>query len=192
MRKVVFAINITLDGFADHTAVIADDEMHEFYTNLMDKVDVVLMGRNNYQLWESFWPKAATYPGITRSMIDFADKINAVSKIVFSRSLDSVTWKNTVLSKNNIADEVLKLKKQKGKFISAGSLSIASQLTKLGLIDEFWFVIHPIILGKGKQLFEELDIRLNLKLIDTANFKSGVVVLHYQNNVTNLYENGKN
>jgi dihydrofolate reductase len=179
MRKIIFAINITVDGFADHTAVIADDELHDFYSELLDSIDIVLFGRKTYQLMESFWPVADKDPGSTRSMIEYAHKINAKPKIVFSKTLDKVTWNNTRLVKENMIDEVLKLKNKPGKNLSAGSLSIASALAKQGLIDEYWFLIQPIILGKGKHLLSGLKDRIDLVQVDTRTFKSGVVVLHY-------------
>lgn len=94
--------------------------------------------------------------------------------------MKEVTWNNTTLAKNNLADTVLKLKEKRGKNISAGSLSIGSQLLELGLLDEFWFLVHPVILGKGKQLFEDFKKKVDLKLIETKNFQSGVVILHYK------------
>ncbi len=180
MRKVIFSINATIDGFADHTAVIADDELHEFYADLLDTVDVVLFGRKTYELMVNFWPHARDDPRSTKSMIKFADKYNRISKVVFSKTLSEVNWNNTILNKGNMIDEVLKMKIQSGKNISAGSLSIASALAEKHMIDEYWFLVQPIVLGKGKQLFESLNTRLDLKLIDTKNLNSGVVVLHYQ------------
>ncbi len=184
MRKVTFSINITIDGFADHTAVIADDQLHEFYTNLLNDSDTILFGRKTYQLMESFWPAAAENPVSTKSMIEFANKINSISKIVFSKTLDEVSWNNTKLKKENLVEEVLKLKNQNGKNISIGSLSLASNLISHDLIDEFWFLTQPVILGKGKQLFETLDKRVNLRLLDSIIFNSGVAALHYEKNKT--------
>lgn len=180
MRKVIFSINVTIDGYADHTAMIADDELHEFYTGLLDTVDVVLFGRTTYELMAGFWPNAREDPRSTKSIIKFADKFNSISKMVFSKKLNKVNWNNTVLNKGDLIDEVLKMKKQRGKNISAGSLSIASALTEKQLVDEYWFLIHPIILGKGKPLFKDLNRRSNLKLVDTKTLKSGVAVLHYK------------
>ena len=180
MRNVIFAINVTVDGFADHTAVIADDELHEFYADFLDTVDIVLLGRKTYELMASFWPHAGEDPRSTKSIMKFADKYNSIRKMVFSKTLNEVNWNNAVLNKGNMVDEVLKMKKQNGKNISAGSLSIASALSEIQLIDEYWFLVHPIVLGKGKQLFESLNERLSLKLIDTKKLDSGVVVLHYR------------
>lgn len=180
MRKLVFAINITIDGFADHTAGIADDELHDFFTNFLDSIDVSLMGRKTYQLMESYWPKAHEDPNASKSTIDFADKFNAMNKIVFSNTLTEVKWKNSRLASKSLLEVVSGLKNQNGKNISAGSLSIANQLFNASLIDEFWFLIHPVVLGKGKKLFDVLEMKSQLQLIDIKKFNSGVVVLHYK------------
>jgi dihydrofolate reductase len=183
LRKLIFAVNVTIDGFADHTAVIADDELHDFYTNLLSTVDIVLFGRKTYQLLESYWPKAPEDPNATKSMTEFANKINSLPKIVFSKTLDKAGWNNTRLIKGNIIDEVLKLKEQSGKSLSIGGLSIASTFMKHGLIDEYWFLVQPIILGRGKRLFEGITDRISLKLVDEKTFNSGVVVFHYKKNI---------
>lgn len=181
MRKLVFAINITIDGFTDHTAGIADDELHEFFTNFLNTTDVSLMGRKTYQLMESYWPKAHEDPNATKSTIEFADKFNSMNKIVFSNTLKKVKWKNSRLASKSLMEVVSELKNQNGKNISAGSLSIANQLFKANLIDEFWFLVHPVVLGKGNKLFDELDRKSQLQLIDIKKLNSGVVVLHYKN-----------
>jgi dihydrofolate reductase len=180
MRKVIFAINITIDGYADHTAGIVDDELHDFFTNLLKNSDVILFGRKTYKLMEDFWPFAKDDPQSDRSTIEFSEVINSIKKIVFSKTLEKVTWQNSELCKNELVEELIILKKENGKNISVGSLSLASQLVKKNLIDEFYFVVHPIILGKGKHLFEDLNFRQNMKLIDTKKFSSGAIVLHYQ------------
>jgi len=180
MRKVIFAINNTIDGTADHTSVIADDELHDFYSNLLNEADVVLMGRKTYQLMEKFWPAVYDDPRSTKSMLRFADKYNPIKKIIFSRTLTEVKWENSQLAKKDLTGVVSELKKQKGKNIFAGSISIAERLLKLNLIDEFRFVVHPIIAGKGTRLLEGFDQRRDLKLIDIKKFKSGAVALHYQ------------
>ncbi|GAB4293929.1 MAG: dihydrofolate reductase family protein [Ignavibacteriaceae bacterium] len=180
MRKLIFAINITIDGFADHTAAIADDELHDFFTNLLDTVDVSLMGRKTYQLMENYWPKAHEDQNATKSTLDFADKFNAMNKIVFSNSLTEVKWKNSRLASESLLKVVSGLKNQNGKNISAGSLSIAKQLFNENLIDEFWFLIHPVVSGKGKKLFDGLEIKHQLHLVDVSKLNSGVVVLHYK------------
>lgn len=186
MRKIIFAINVTIDGFANHEAVIADDELHDYYTDLLSTVDIVLFGRKTYELLESFWPIAYKDSRSTKSMLRFADKINSIKKIVFSNTLNEVHWRNTSLIKENMIEEISKLKNQSGNNLSIGGLSIASTLTKLGLIDEYFFVVQPIIFGKGKQLFENLNNRVDLKLMDAKVFSSGVVAKHYQKNKQQL------
>lgn len=180
MRKLIFAINVTIDGFADHTAMIADDELHLFFADLLERTDTVLFGRKTYQLMESYWPRAADDPASTEGMKKYAEKINNIQKIVFSHTLDKTGWNNTRLYKGNMTEEVIRLKNLPGKSISAGSLSLAAELTKQRLIDEYWFLVHPIILGKGLPLFRDISTRADLKLLDTRIFKSGVVVLHYK------------
>ena len=180
MRKVIFAINNTIDGNADHTKGIADDELHNFYTDLLNDVDVILMGRKTYQLMESFWPEASKDTRSTKSMIRFANIFNSMSKIIFSNTLKEVKWQNSQLANRSLPEIISELKNQKGKNISAGSLSIATQLLKLNLIDEFWFVVQPIIAGNGKKLFEGFNNTRNLKFIDLKRFNSGVVSLHYK------------
>ncbi|MEJ2635219.1 MAG: dihydrofolate reductase family protein [Calditrichia bacterium] len=179
MRKLIFAINVTLDGFADHTAMIADSELHDFFTDLLGSTDIILFGRTTYQLMEDFWPAADKDPGSTESMLRFAERINSMPKIVFSRTLKEVHWSNTRLIKENMVEEVRNLQQQPGRNLAIGSISLANTFMKLGLIDEYRLLVHPVILGKGKRLFEELDNRINLKLADTKKFDSGVVVLHY-------------
>ena len=180
MRKLIFSMNISLDGYADHTVAIADDELHEFASDLLDSVDIILFGRVTYQLMESYWPNARKDPGATKSMIEFADKINAKPKIVFSRTLQKAEWNNTRLVKDNIVEEVVKLKRQRGKNLSIGGIGMCQEFMKLGLIDEYWLLVQPVIIGKGRRLFESLRNRISLKLVDTKTFNSGVVVLHYR------------
>ena len=183
MRKIIFSINTTIDGFADHTAGIADAELHDFFADFLVDIDVVLLGRKTYEMMADYWPHAAEDPRSTKSEIRFADKYNAVPKIVFSKTLKEVNWNNTRLSKGNMIEEVLKLRQSPSggsKNIAAGSLSIASALAEKNLIDEYWFLFHPVILGKGKQLLEGLNNKINLKLIETKNFGSGVIAAHYE------------
>lgn len=179
MRKLIFDINITIDGFADHTSGIADDELHDFYTDLLNSADILLFGRKTYQLMESFWPVADKDPQSTKSIIRFADKINGLQKIVFSKTLNQVTWNNTKLVKDNALEEIARLKQESGKNLFVGGISFSSSLMNAGLIDEFWFLIHPIISGKGRQLFEKLNMTTNVKLQETQVLKSGVVAMHY-------------
>ena len=188
MRKLIFAINITIDGYADHTSVIADDELHGYFTGLLRNADIEIFGRNTYNLMYPYWHDVAMNQSETEVTNEFARTFDSIPKIVFSTTLKSVEWNNTTLLRSNLQEEIVKLKQQPGKGISIGSISIASQLTQLGLIDEYHFVVHPIIAGKGRRLFsqrdglpERLENSSRLQLIDTQKLNSGVLVLHYKN-----------
>ena len=182
MRKLIFQVNISLDGFADHTVAVADDELHDFSTDLLNNIDAILFGRVTYQLFESYWPLAPNDPEATQSIVEFANKINEIPKIVFSNTLQDVGWNNTKLVKGNMAEEVLKLKQGAGKDLSVGGLNLARSLTNLSLIDDYWILVHPIIVGKGRRLFDGINESLDLKLVDSQKFHSGVIALHYQQN----------
>ncbi len=179
MRKLIMEMNISLDGCADHTVAIADDELHDFAAQMLDSVDIELFGRVTYQLMESYWPHAHEDPQATQSMIRFARKFNAMPKIVFSQTLQKADWQNTRLVRENAVEEVARLKRQPGKDLSIGGISISQDLMRHGLIDEYWLLVQPVVWGKGTRLFDGVDTRVNLKLLETKTFKSGVVVLHY-------------
>lgn len=179
MRKLVMEMNVSLDGFANHEVAIADDELHKFACNELDKIDLLLFGRVTYQLMESYWPIVHEDPQATKSEIEFADKFNALPKIVFSQTLQKADWYNSKIIRTNAVEEIIKLKKMPGKNLSVGGISISQELMKHGLIDEYLILIQPVIWGKGKRLFENLEKRNSLKLVETKTFNSGVVVLRY-------------
>jgi dihydrofolate reductase len=180
MRKLIAAINMTLDGFCDHTAGIADDELHEHYNQLLGNADTILWGRTTYQLMESYWPAIVKNPTGNKPEDEFAVLIDNISKIVFSRTLKNVDWKNTKLKKEVVKEEVLELKQQAGKNILVGSPSLIVALTQLDLIDEYQLCVQPIILGRGLTLFKNVKNRINLKLLKTKPFGSGAVTLYYE------------
>jgi dihydrofolate reductase len=180
MRKLIAAINMTLDGFCDHTATIADDEILQHYNELFRNADTLIFGRITYQLMESYWPSVVKNPTGIKPTDEFAVLIDNISKIVFSRTLKNVEWKNTQLKKEGIKEEVLKLKHQAGKNILVGSPSLIVALTQLELIDEFQLCVHPIVLGSGLPLFKNINDRINLKLLKTKTFGCGAVTLYYE------------
>ena len=182
MRKVVFGINMTADGYCSHTDGIADDELHEYFTGLLRKSSHILFGRTTYQLMVPYWPDVARNQSETKVVNEFARVFDSLDMVVFSTTLKDAGRDNTRIVRSNVAEEVLALKPQPGKDISVGSLSIASQLSERGLIDEYHFVVHPVIAGKGPRLFEtvKLQDRLPLDLIGSQTFQSGVVALHYR------------
>ncbi len=173
-------MNVSLDGCADHTVAIADDELHEFAAGQLDTIDALLFGRVTYQLMESYWPQARRDPEATASMIAFADKFNALPKIVFSRTLQNVEGENARIISDNVEEEVLELKRQSGKNLGIGGISLCQEFMRRGLIDEYVLLVQPVVWGKGRRLFEDLDGRIGLELMDTKTFKSGVVVLRYR------------
>jgi dihydrofolate reductase len=180
MRKVIFAINITIDGCCGHESVVADDELHEYYTGLLHDSDIEIFGRNTYQLMYPYWHDVATNQSESIATNEFARMFDLIPKIVFSTTLKSVEWNNTTLLRTNLRDEVMKLKQQPGKNIAVGGLNIASQLAGTGLIDEYRFLVQPIVAGKGPRLFESIG-NLTLELIGSKTLRSGVVELCYKN-----------
>ena len=181
MRNVIFAINITLDGCVDHTKQVADDETHEFFTDLLREVDLGVFGRITYQLMVPFWPEVAKSQSMTKASNEFAQAFVSINKIVFSRSLESAEDKNTRIVRTNLRDEILKLKQEQGKSILLGGVSIPSQLIELGLVDEYLFVVNPIVAGEGRRLLDDVSLpeKLQLKLVESKIFKSGSVALRY-------------
>ncbi len=180
MNKVIAAINMTLDGYCDHTAVIADDEIHQHYADLLKSADVLLYGRITYHLME-FWKPLVTNPTGDKSMDKFAAVMNNIPKIVFSNTLKEVDWESAKLADRTLKEEVLALKQpSSGKRIFVGSRSLIIQLMKLNLIDEYQLCVHPVVAGKGLPLFENMDDRICLKLLKTKTFQGGAVILYYE------------
>jgi|SRR5215469_7950325 len=181
MRNVIFAINTTLDGCVDHTKQTVDDEKLEYFTHLMRDVDLQVFGRKTYQLMVPYWPEVAKNQSSTKADMDFARAFDSINKIVFSRSLDSAEDKNTRIVRTNLGDEILRLKQEQGKNILVGGVSIPSQLMELGLVDEYLFVVGPVLAGEGRRLLEGVSLRerLRLKLVESKIFKSGCVALRY-------------
>lgn len=172
-------MNMTLDGFCDHTAMIADDEIHQHYNELLSNTGTLIYGRITYQLMESYWPSVVKNPTGNKPMDEFAILIDNVSKIVFSRTLKNVDWKNTELKKEVIKDEVLELKQQPGKDILVGSPSLIVALAQLGLIDEYQLDIQPTVIGSGLPLFKNITDRIDLELLRTKQFVCGAVIHYY-------------
>jgi dihydrofolate reductase len=181
MRNVIFAINITLDGCCDHTKMIANEEIHEYFTHLMRDVDLLVFGRKTYQLMVPFWPDVAKNRSETTAMNEFAQTFDSINRIVFSQSLDSADGNNTRIVRTKLRDEILKLKQEHGQNILTGGVAIPSQLIELGLVDEYHFVVQPIIAGEGRRLLEGISLqeKLQLKLVESKMFKSGCVALRY-------------
>ena len=179
MRKLIAAINMTLDGFCDHTAGVADDELHQHYSELLSSAGALLYGRITYQLME-YWRTVLKNPTGNKPQDDFAVMIDKIPKIVFSRTLKSIDWESAKLATKDIKEEVLELRQQAGKDIFIGSPSLIVTLTQLGLIDEYQLCVHPVILGKGLPLFKNINDRILLKLLKTKKLGSGAIVFYYE------------
>jgi dihydrofolate reductase len=179
MRKIIAAINMTIDGICDHTAGLPDEEIHEHYRELLNNADAILYGRITYELMK-YWQTLVKNPSGEKSMDDFAMAIDKVPKIVFSHTLKDTEWDSARLSHKPIEEEVLELKQQSGKDIFVGSRSLIIQLMKLNLIDEYQLCVHPVVAGSGLPLFENISDRTIFKLTKTKIFGGGAVTLYYE------------
>jgi dihydrofolate reductase len=182
MRKLIYAINISLDGCCDHTKMLPDEELFDYSIQLIRDVDLFVYGRKTYQLMVPYWPDIAKNPSESKADREFAQAFDCKNKIVFSRSLDSAEDGKTRIARGTLRDEVLKLKQKQGRDILTGGVDIPSQLTELGLVDEYRFVVHPIVVVEGRRLMEGVSLseKLRLKLVDSHIFKkSGCIALHY-------------
>ena len=186
MRKVILSNMVTLDGFFEGPNKeldwhIVDEEFNKYAIDLLSNVDALLFGRVTYQLMADYWPAAATNTSTSKDDLEIADKMNNLSKIVFSKTLQEVKWNNSRLVKENIAEEISKVKQQPGKdMVIFGSGSIVSTFMQHGLIDEYRIIVNPIVLGNGKPLFKGINGKQNLKLLKTKVLGSWIVILYYQ------------
>jgi len=185
MRKVILSMMVSLDGFIEGANKeldwhVWDEEMNRFMGRFFDQIDTILLGRKTYELLVGYWPSASEPtddPVIT-------DRMNNLPKIVFSKTLESVAW-NARLVKENIAEEVRRLKQQPGKdMVIFGGADLASTIMQRNLIDEYQIIINPVVLGSGKPLFQSDSFRdegkCHLKLLKTTTFHCGNVILYYQ------------
>jgi dihydrofolate reductase len=181
MRKVIFAINLTVDGCCDHSKQFVDDEILEYFTQLTQEADIQVFGRKTYELMVPYWPDVLACKNSKKADIEFAKAFDNLSKIVFSKTLDSVDLRNTKIIHTNLREEILKLKKEPGKNILVGGVSISSQLIEHGLVDEFRIVVCPVIAGEGRRLWDSVKLveQLKLKLVEHKVFKSGSIALRY-------------
>ena len=188
MKKVIVTMWITLDGFIagpngemDWIGEIYDEAMGKYEDDLVSAADTLLLGRVTYQSFVGSWPKVPDNPSASQGEIEYAHKVNAMRKVVFSRTLETADWNNSTLVRDNIAEEVARLKQESGKdIVIYGSASIVQNLTNAGVIDEYQLLVHPVILGDGKPLFKNIEDRKKLKLVQTKTHPSGIVLLYYQ------------
>jgi dihydrofolate reductase len=180
MRTVIYAINITLDGCCDHTKMIADEELLGHYTQLLGAADLLVYGRKTYELMVPYWPDIAKNQSETKAENEFARAFDSVDKVVFSRSLESAAG-HTRIVRSKLREEIVKLKQEPGKNILVGGVAIPAQLIELGLVDEYRFVVQPILAGEGSRLLKGASLaeKLRLKLVESKILKSGCVALRY-------------
>jgi len=189
MRKVHLFMTLSLDGYFegpnhDLSWHNVDDEFNKFAIEQLKETDLILFGRRTYQLMEAFWPKAARDPATSRDNLEIANLIDKANKIVFSRTLDKVNetenWRNVKLVHKFDSKEIERLKEQPGKGIWVGGSNLALSFIKAGLIDEFRFMINPVLIGGGTPIFEGIGSKLSLELTKTHRFESGNILLYYR------------
>ncbi len=182
MTKLISSFNITIDGFCDHRQSVPDTGHNVFANELLKHTGAVIFGRTTYQLFEAFWPKAAKDHSLPKEMMEFGQLIDEAQKIVVSKTLSTLSWKNTKLIHRIGKEEIETLKKEfpKGLLIF-GSPGLLDSLTKERAIDEYYFSVQPLIAGKGKRLFETLELEdmLGLDFIGAQTFQAGITTLHY-------------
>jgi len=184
MRPLRYSINVTLDGCCDHEVGIADEEQHRYWAGELERADALLYGRVIYQMMEEAWrpPASGTWPDwMDDWMIPFAEAIDRTKKYVVSSTLDHVDW-NAELVQGDLKEAVQRLKREPGQGLSVSGVTLPLALADLGLIDEYEFVVQPIVAGHGPTLFAGLRERLDLKLVGRHEFRSGAVALRYQPN----------
>ena len=185
MRKLIYSMMVSLDGFVERSEgadrldwVIIDEELHSFANNQARAAGAFLYGRGMYENMAAFWPTADTAPDMPGYVVDFARIWKPKPKIVFSRTLDKVDW-NSRLVKENVADEIARLKREPGGELTLGGANFASTVIGLGLIDEYQLIVHPAVIGSGTPFFPASSA-IDLRLLETETFSSGVVYLRYE------------
>lgn len=181
MRKVIFAINMSIDGCVSHMSLPGpDEEVSEYFNDLMHQdVDLIAYGRKMYEIMFPYWADEANWADELDT--EFGQRLTAFDKVVFSRTLTNADY-NTRIVRTPPAEELLKLKQAPGKNIYVGTVSMLPQLAQAGVIDEYHFVVAPVIVGKGPHLVEDgvLAEQLSLELVAAKTFKSGAIALHYK------------
>jgi dihydrofolate reductase len=179
MRPLRYSINVTLDGCCDHREIPADEELHRHASEGLARADALLFGRVTYEMMESAWRLPAALDAMPEWTHPFARTIDAAKKYVVSSTLERVDW-NAELVRGDLAEAVEQLKRAPGTGVFVGGVKLPMALAELGLIDEYEFVVHPIVVGHGPALFAGLPERLHLTLVDRLEYDSGAVALRYE------------
>jgi len=184
MRKVIAFTRVSIDGYyagpnGEIDWFIHDSEVDKAAHEMMDP-DTILFGKATYRMFENYWPHVARDPNAPEGARIIANELNQMTKVVFSKTLKEVVWENSQLFNGNLAEVVRRLKEDKGADITIfGSGSIVQQLANEGLIDEYLLVVTPVVVGKGKPLFKDME-EIKLERIETRDFGSGIVLIHYK------------
>jgi dihydrofolate reductase len=183
MRKIILALQVSLDGYVEGPDReidwhLVDDELHGHFNERLRTMGAFLEGRVTYELMAGFWPTADQDPSSSPPVVEFAGIWRDMPKIVYSRTLERADG-NTTVVRDVVADEVLELKAQPGGDLALGGADLADTFRRLGLIDEYWIYVHPVLIGRGTPLFKRADGRTALTLVDTRAFGNGVVLLRY-------------
>jgi len=184
VRKLVYLMNISLDGYVEDLNgsidwTIIDDEIHQFFNDQEREMDIHLYGRHMYEVMHPYWSTFDEKPTSPAVEVEYARIWNSIPTIVFSHTLDPVDG-NVTLMRDGLIEEVTRLKSQPGRFMNVGGPTLAASLIEAGLVDEFRSVIHPIVLGGGKPFLPKIDTPTHLRLVETRHFASGAVFLRYQ------------
>ncbi len=184
MRKLIMQLEITLDGFGsgpngEFDWFTLDTEAWKLRNEAyLSQIDTVVLGRKNYQGFYGYWPPVATNPEASETDVGFSRWLDAIPKLVVSKTLTKTEWQNSRLVQGDLTQEVSRLKEESGKdILIMSSTSVAQTCMAAGLIDDYWLTVHPVALGSGVPLFKE---RVDLKLLDSRVFPSGQVFLHYE------------
>ncbi|MNI54937.1 hypothetical protein D3C85_1157960 [compost metagenome] len=182
MRKLIYGINITLDGCCDHTKFTGGDEIQDYFRKLMENVDLLIYGRKTYELMVPFWPEVAQSQSMNEAANAFARVFAKLERVLVSRTIKEVNDTQTTIIGDNLKEEVLRLKQLPGKAISTGGVELPTRLIELGLVDEFHLVVHPLMVGQGRRLFAEKQLpeHLGLKLAGTQTLSNGCIALRYE------------
>lgn len=182
MRKLIYGINISLDGCCDHTRFSGGNDVHNYFRELLENADLVIYGRKTYELMVPFWPEVAETQSMDETSNAFAKVFAGLKRVVVSKTTAQAADAQTTVISDNLTEEILKLKQQPGKAISTGGVELPAKLIELGLIDEFHMVVHPVIVGQGRRLFSEMNLpeNLGLKLVSSETLNSGCIALRYE------------
>jgi dihydrofolate reductase len=182
MRKLIYGINISLDGCCDHTKFSGADDIQDYFRELLEGVDLIIYGRKTYELMVPFWPEVAQTQSMNDAANAFAKVFANLKRVVISQTINNVDDEQTTIIRDNLKEEILKLKQQPGKAISTGGVELPERLIEWGLVDEFHMVVHPLIVGEGRRLFTDMHLpkNLGLKLTATQTLSSGCIALRYE------------